>query len=243
VKEVLPELPLGDLGAEISVGRRDQAHVDASRGHAADALKLALLQRPEQLDLHFQGDLTDLVQEQGPAVGQLEAAGLAGDRAGEGAALVAEELRLDEIPGDGRAVDADERLVLAGGVVVDRRGHQLLTGARLAGDEHRGGRRRDLVDHPKDPLELGAVTDEPVAAPRAGFGLGGGEGGGGRGLLDDQAQLVLVEGLRQEVEGPELHGLHRGVDGAVSGQDDHRHSGVLGQHVAEQRHPVDLGHL
>ena len=47
------------------------------------------------------------------AVGQLEAAGPILDRAGEGAALVAEQLRLDQRFREQRAADRDERLVLA----------------------------------------------------------------------------------------------------------------------------------
>ena len=44
---------------------------------AADALELALLQHAQQLDLHRQRDLADLVEEQRAAVGLLEAALLA----------------------------------------------------------------------------------------------------------------------------------------------------------------------
>ena len=41
--------------------------------------------------LRLQGQVADLVEEEGAAVGQFEAADLAADRAGEGALLVAEE--------------------------------------------------------------------------------------------------------------------------------------------------------
>jgi hypothetical protein len=97
---------------------------------AAHALELALLQHAQQLHLHLERDLADLVEEQRAAVGQLEAPGLGLHGAGEGAALVAEQLRLHQVLGDGRAVDLDERLVLAGArAVVDGRGDQLLAGA------------------------------------------------------------------------------------------------------------------
>ena len=48
-----------------------------------------------------------------PSLGELEAAGPRPHRAGEGAALVAEQLGLEQPLGDRRAVDRDERPVLA----------------------------------------------------------------------------------------------------------------------------------
>ena len=81
--------------------------------------------------------VADLVEEQRPAVGQLERAPLALTRAGEGAALVAEELALEQVSGIGRAVDGHERPVAAAGWLVDGRGDELLAGAALARDEDR----------------------------------------------------------------------------------------------------------
>ena len=69
---------------------------------AADALELALLEDAEELGLGLQGQLADLVEEEGAAVGQLEAADPPGDGAGEGALLVAEQLALDQARRAGR---------------------------------------------------------------------------------------------------------------------------------------------
>ena len=106
--EVLAEAPRLDLLAELLVGRRDDAHVDLDHPLAADAAELAGLQRPQHLGLGGQAHVADLVEEEGAAVGDLEQAALAADRAGEGALLVAEELALDELGRDGRAVHLDE---------------------------------------------------------------------------------------------------------------------------------------
>ena len=57
----------------------------------------ALLQHAQELHLHLAGELADLVEEQGAAVRELEATGLLRDRAGERAALVAEELALEQV--------------------------------------------------------------------------------------------------------------------------------------------------
>ena len=74
VEQVLAEGAAGDELLQVAVGRGDQAHVDADGLDAADPLELALLQRAQQLDLHLDGDLADLVEEERAAVGELEAA-------------------------------------------------------------------------------------------------------------------------------------------------------------------------
>ena len=98
---------------QVAVGRGDDAHVDRSDVVAADALELALLQHAQQLDLQLRRQLADLVEEDRPAVGQLEPADAPGDRAGERALLVPEQLALDQARRQRGAVDLDQRLVLA----------------------------------------------------------------------------------------------------------------------------------
>ena len=72
--EILAEPALGHLGAELAVGRRDQAHVGVQRHRAADPLELAGLEHAQDLGLDRRRQLADLVEEQRAAVGQLEAA-------------------------------------------------------------------------------------------------------------------------------------------------------------------------
>jgi hypothetical protein len=92
VVQVLAEaLVLHELG-EILVGRGHDAHVDADGTRAAHALELALLQDAEDLGLGHRRQVRHLVEEEGAAVGQLEAPLLGPGRPREGALLVAEEL-------------------------------------------------------------------------------------------------------------------------------------------------------
>ena len=117
---------------------------------APQPLELALLQHAQQLHLRRQVDVADLVEKQRAALGELEPAFLALLGAGEGALLVAEELRFDQAVGQRRAAHLDERLVRARRVVVDGVRDQLLAGARLAANEHRGvgrGHLRHLLVH------------------------------------------------------------------------------------------------
>ena len=137
--------------------------------------ELAGIEEPQQLGLEPDGHLADLVQKERSLVRHLDQAVLHLVGAGEGALLVAEDLRLDEVLRQGGAVQGDERRVLPRAVVPDRVRHELLAGAALALDEHRRVRGRHLPDERQDVLELPAFADElegrllpaPVPAPGA----------------------------------------------------------------------------
>ena len=93
-------------------------------------LQLAGLERAEQLGLRLGAQVADLVEEQRAGVRQLEPSQPALGGAGERAALVPEHLGLDQVAGDGGAVDGDERAAGPPARGVDRGGDQLLAGAR-----------------------------------------------------------------------------------------------------------------
>ena len=122
VIEILAESAGGDLFGQVAVRRRDDAGIGVQGLSPADALELALLDDAEDLDLGRQRQLADLVEKNRASGGAFEPAGLLAVGAGECAALVAEELALDQPLGKRPAVDADERAGLR-----DRNGD----GARL----------------------------------------------------------------------------------------------------------------
>ena len=61
----------GHLLVEIAVGGGDHAHVDGDFVGAADRPHTALLQHPQQLDLHGQRHFADLVKKDGSLVAPL----------------------------------------------------------------------------------------------------------------------------------------------------------------------------
>ena len=69
----------------------------------------ALLQRPQQLGLHGEVHVADLVQEQRAALRLAERAGAVGDGAGERPADVAEQQAFQQFGRDRRAVHRHER--------------------------------------------------------------------------------------------------------------------------------------
>jgi len=92
----LRKRPSLDLGFEIGVGRRDDPHVHLAIGRRPDAADLALLEHPQEPDLHRGAHLADLVEEDRAPVGLLEQTLTLAGRAGERAAGMTEQLRLEE---------------------------------------------------------------------------------------------------------------------------------------------------
>src|SRR5439155_5746941 len=103
-EEIFAKLSLRDARLQVSVRRREHAHVDLQRLVSADAFELARLQEAQELHLRRQRDLAHLVEEERAAVRLLEAAFAPADGAGERALLVSEELALDQRLRERRAV-------------------------------------------------------------------------------------------------------------------------------------------
>ena len=162
--------------------------------------------------------------------------------------LVAEQLALQERLRQSRAVNLDERLFLAGGVVVKSLRDHLLARAAFPGDEHRGSRGRHLADHLEDLLHLGALADDAGELASAlqlllhGAVLKGQLPVGKR-ALDHEGEAVQVHRLGEEIVGAVVHGLDGAFDGAMPREDDHRHRGVLGGDVAQELFPREVRHL
>ena len=129
----------------------------------------ALLQHAQQLGLQLERQLADFVEEDGAVVGQLEPANLRAVGAGVGALLAAEQLALDQVGGEGGAVDGDERAVAARAAAMDGARQEFLARAGLAEEQHRG-RGRGHLRHPEhDETQGVTVADDLVIV----LGLGG----------------------------------------------------------------------
>ena len=144
-QQVLAECALAHRFGKVAVRSRNDADVDRNRASAADAVDDPLLDGAQQLRLQPHIHLGDFVEQQRAAVRLLEFADAAGDRAGEGAFLVAEQLGFQQVLRDRGAVDGDEGLLRAVGAAVNVARQHLLAGPAFAGDEHGGVGTRDLL--------------------------------------------------------------------------------------------------
>src|SRR5215218_11072467 len=146
VVKILTEGPGRHFGLEVPIGGGNYPGFYCDWASRAQPDHLAVLQRAEELCLSRKRKLPDLVEEQGAPAGSLEGS-LSGDRGtGERAALVTEQLTLDQILGQGRAVDGQEGCLGIEAGAVEVAGNELLAGAAFAQDQHR---TRDPA-HPGD---------------------------------------------------------------------------------------------
>ena len=152
-------------------------------GGRADALELAGLEYAEEFGLLARGDVGDLVEEEGAAVGELEAAYAVGAGVGKCALDVAEELGLEGSLGESAGIDGDERAMGAEGEAVESLGDDFLAGPVLAGDEDVGVRRADACDEVQHGAHGRGRRDKVRGAVlRGGYGFRprAGRSGGGR---------------------------------------------------------------
>ena len=194
----------------------------------------------------MQGHLPDLVEEEGAAVGHLEVAPPVLARPREGALARPEELRFEELGGNGRAVDGHEGAIMARPREVDGAGEELLAHPRLTVDEHRGVEIDDGAEHVEHGVHARAPRHdvpegESLLVPPDGSSVGRLEGLELDGAANDKEELGRLEGLDEIVLGAEPHGLHRGLDGAIGGHNDDGEVGMLGPDLSHQTHAVQPG--
>ncbi|MGB9004665.1 MAG: hypothetical protein WCB96_02970 [Candidatus Aminicenantales bacterium] len=206
-------------------------------------MDFSLFQDAQHLGLRFQAHVSDFIQEDCPAVGLVKLARFALGGARKSALLMAEELRLDELLGNGRAVHLDERLLGPQAVVVDGPGNKLLARSALSVDKHGGVGGRRFEDILPQLLHQGMVADELVAflrfAPQVlAFAA---EAGLGQGIAQADQDPLPVERFFQELEGAPLGGLHGTLNGSVAGDDDHFRRERLGLDFGQNFQPIQPG--
>jgi hypothetical protein len=99
IEEILAKASRVDLAFEVTVGGRDDARRDRDSAVAADPRHHPLFEDAKQLRLRRQRQLPDLVEEERSSAGVLERPPAQPIGARERAALVAEQLALDELFG------------------------------------------------------------------------------------------------------------------------------------------------
>ena len=97
--------------AQVAVRCTEDAHVDRNLPLGADRTHRLFLDDSQQLDLHVQGKLGDLVQEQRAALGGLKQPVLVCSGAREAALAMSEELAFHQFRRNGPAVDRHKWLL------------------------------------------------------------------------------------------------------------------------------------
>ena len=108
-----------------------------------------------------ESELANLIQEQGSTVGLFEPSLAPRHGTGKRALLVAEQLRVDQLGGDGAAVHAAERAAPERRMLMDRPGNDFLTRSCFSEQQH----RRTAPSHHLRAANYGGqaslATDQP----------------------------------------------------------------------------------
>src|SRR5439155_5562317 len=110
-------------------------YIHGLRARGAQPAHRAVFQDFEELRLERGGERPDLVEKQHALMRELEEPGLGLVRARESATLVPEELGFEQVFGNCRAVEVDERRLGARPRTMDRPRHEPFARARLPTEE------------------------------------------------------------------------------------------------------------
>ena len=186
---------------------------------AANPIKMTVRQNPQQTSLQLGGHVADLVEKQGPPFCLLEATPTHRLGAGEGAALVTEELTFEQIARNSGRVESHERLVSAGTVAMQSACDQLFSGSRFARHQHGHTRLRQSPDRAENFLHGGRLTQhvgrfgEDFFDSSLALALGDG-------ATNQIERLGQVERLRQVLKRAALERLHRSIQVGECSHDD-----------------------
>src|SRR5664280_1294061 len=242
--EIGPECLLLDESVEVLVRGGDQADVDLALAHVAEAPEFLLLQHLQELRLDGEWHVPDLVEKERPLVRDLEKAELGGDRAGESALLVPEELALQELRRKPGAIQVQEALLAARPVAVNPGREDAFAGPRLSVDEDRDVRAGDTLRPIAEEADRSARAAEGIDLPPrlARFVL---KAAAAIALvlenpIDDEKKRRQLHGLGQKLLRSFLDRLNRHVELFVPGENDTGNARVGPLHVREdvERGPI-----
>ena len=206
IVKVFAKLLLANGGFEVAVGGGENADIDGDSFLAAKPLEGFFLKDAHEFDLCADGHIADFIEEDGAAIGLLKAADAAFGRAGECAALVAEQFAFEQRFWNGGAVDGDEGRIGAVAVLEDGASDEFFAGAGFAADQDVEWFGGDAADVFVDVLHGRTLADEGIASGSR-FAEGdrfGHEAIAVGGFGDEGEHFRDVEGLEDVIIGAEF---------------------------------------
>ena len=245
--QVRPELPALHRVLQGHRGRRNDAHVNVNFVRGPHPPDLSLLHHPQQLALQPQGKLVQFVEKERAVVGELQQAQAAALRAGKRAALVSEELALEQFLGNRAAIDRRERLVFALAPVMNRVRHQLLAVpvSPTISTSKSVSAVRWMRSHTFCMTAL-LPSRSPQQYVRSTCRRSSRFSSRSRSFSSTARTLASSSSapkrLGQVVHRPEPHALDRRLERRIASDNQRGHAGVALARLAEQFNPAELGH-
>ncbi len=160
VVEVGAETAILNALLKILVGGGNHPHVGGLRTGTAHPFKAALLQYPQQLHLHGQRHVADLIQKQCAARCQFKTATTGADGAGECALFMPEQLGLQQLRRNGTAVHRHKRPLGARRGAMNAAGNHFLASTGFTQNEDRGITARHLRHQPANRMHGRTGADD-----------------------------------------------------------------------------------
>ena len=142
------------------MGRTDHPGLGVFLLPSADWHESAFLEEPQQLHLHGQRHLADLVEEQGATICCLDQPRLVAVCAGEAAAHMAKKLALEQLGRQRAAMNRHERSVRSAATCMQRAGDEFLASTCGTEHEHADLRRANAPHHRAKAVDNSALTDQ-----------------------------------------------------------------------------------
>ena len=139
---------------------------------------------------------------------------------------------------------------MAAAAIVHRAREQLLACPRLAAKQYRDIGESDLLHGSRGALHGGAAAHQAAESVVAlllfeavmELAVLAYQLCLLKGAIDDEPQMVQIDRFREEIEGPALHGLHRGADVAVSREQEGLRVGQTITDLHQKLHPGGARH-
>ena len=162
MKKVPPEGVLFDKLFQIPVRGNEDANIYANGLISANSLDFAFFEHAQQLRLHGDGHIANLVEKERAAFGLFEFALMARSRACERAFLVPEQFRFDELRRNRRAIQGDKSILAPLRFFMNRPGDQLFPRPGLSENADACFAGGDALDLREKRFHRGAGSDQLV---------------------------------------------------------------------------------
>jgi hypothetical protein len=145
---------------EVPVRSCDEAYVYAMGPTTSKPFEFLFLQNAEELRLQGEWHVADFIKKESPFVSQFEAANSLCDCAGESTAFMTKELTFEQVEGNRRTVQLDQRLAATGTRIVNRVSDEFLASAGFSLDQNSRVHRCDPFGLFQNGCQSRAVPDD-----------------------------------------------------------------------------------